>query len=500
MQSVGQHWIWHESGVPCHGVSGQNPGTQKESTPMNIKNVAVALVALIASSAAYGAYGQSQAVQWRVSDGGNGHWYRLDAPYFNRWTDAQQHATGIGGHLMTLTSEAEQAFAANLAFSTTPNSVDDCWLGGFQDRSAPDYSEPAGGWKWVTGEPWNFASWRPGQPTNVLGNNDFLVATTVPSDQLRWVDSTVWHEPGNCQAFVEWSADCNGDGIVDYGQCRDGSLPDYDGNNVPDCCESGTPCVVGSYPVQWRVEDGGNGHWYRGVLLSSAGISWTDARLAAQQARADLASLDNQALADWIWTSIASRPELWGPHIGPWVGGFQPSGSPEPAGGWVWVNGQPVGDSIVWAPGQPDNYVPCGGPNDFMSYFKNFQPLPRNEFSDNSNQAVTNCPGGSLGPTTSAIFEWSADCNNDGVVDYGQILQGQLVDADANGIPDVCEVDPCPGDITGGGFVDAIDLSILLAFWGSTGGGEFDADVNNDGIVEGADLSIVLSGWGPCPN
>jgi len=93
-----------------------------------------------------------------------------------------------------------------------------------------------------------------------------------------------------------------------------------------------------------------------------------------------------------------------------------------------------------------------------------------------------------------------SDCNGDAVADFGQLLDGSLADANGNGIPDICEVDPCPGDITGGGFVDAMDLSILLAFWGSTGGGEFDADVNNDGIVEGADLSIVLGGWGPCPN
>jgi hypothetical protein len=111
-------------------------------------------------------------------------------------------------------------------------------------------------------------------------------------------------------------------------------------------------------------------------------------------------------------------------------------------------------------------------------------------------------------PTTGwirrGIIEWSADCNGDGIVDKGQILDGTFPDANGNGVPDCCDgggsCTPCPGDITGGGFVDAIDLSILLAFWGSTGGGEFDADVNNDGIVEGADLSIVLSGWGPCPN
>jgi hypothetical protein len=35
-----------------------------------------------------------------------------------------------------------------------------------------------------------------------------------------------------------------------------------------------------------------------------------------------------------------------------------------------------------------------------------------------------------------AVIEWSADCNGDGVVDKGQILSGQLPDANNNGIPD----------------------------------------------------------------
>ena len=30
------------------------------------------------------------------------------------------------------------------------------WLGGYQDTSTPDYREPGGGWRWVTGEPWGY--------------------------------------------------------------------------------------------------------------------------------------------------------------------------------------------------------------------------------------------------------------------------------------------------------------------------------------------------------
>jgi hypothetical protein len=36
-------------------------------------------------------------------------------------------------------------------------------LGGIQ----PDGSvEPNGGWRWVTGEPWNYNHWKPGEPNN----------------------------------------------------------------------------------------------------------------------------------------------------------------------------------------------------------------------------------------------------------------------------------------------------------------------------------------------
>ena len=39
------------------------------------------------------------------------------------------------------------------------------------------------------------------------------------------------------------------------------------------------------------------------------------------------------------------------------------------------------------------------------------------------------------------LVEWSADCNGDGIVDYGQILDGSLVDDNDNGVPDSCELD-----------------------------------------------------------
>jgi hypothetical protein len=94
------------------------------------------------------------------------------------------------------------------------------------------------------------------------------------------------------------------------------------------------------------------------------------------------------------------------------------------------------------------------------------------------------------------IIEWSADCNNDGIVDYGQILQGILPDGNANGIPDTCECGNA--DITANGMVDGADLGALLAFWGPVGPVLPEADLNRDGTIDGADLGILLSYWGPC--
>jgi hypothetical protein len=49
-----------------------------------------------------------------------------------------------------------------------------------------------------------------------------------------------------------------------------------------------------------------------------------------------------------------------------------------------------------------------------------------------------------------------------------------------------------PADIDGDGVVNAADLGVLLAAWGSS----LDiADINDDGIVDGNDLGLVLSSW-----
>lgn len=53
----------------------------------------------------------------------------------------------------------------------------------------------------------------------------------------------------------------------------------------------------------------------------------------------------------------------------------------------------------------------------------------------------------------------------------------------------------CPADVNGDLYVDAADLSIVLANWGGSGTG----DVNGSGTIDGLDMAVVLAGWGACP-
>ena len=111
-------------------------------------------------------------VEWPVAEGGNGHFYeRVSETGGVSWSQARAKAAarrfrGAAGHLLTVTSQAELDFLqANLADVA---SRDGEWVGGYQDLDAPDYSEPAGGWRWVTGEPFDFTAWS----TPEFGGND----------------------------------------------------------------------------------------------------------------------------------------------------------------------------------------------------------------------------------------------------------------------------------------------------------------------------------------
>ena len=89
------------------------------------------------------------------------------------WFDARKDATKRGGHLATVTSQSEWT-----KVRATPGYRRTLWLGGWQPNGGQN--EPAGGWEWVTGEPWGPAAWSPvgnggrHEPNNAGGNEHCL--------------------------------------------------------------------------------------------------------------------------------------------------------------------------------------------------------------------------------------------------------------------------------------------------------------------------------------
>jgi hypothetical protein len=465
--------------VSAAGVSaGHRVGViHKESEQMSIlRNSAQASVVAGAALVAASAGAQSAAVQWKVSEGGNGHWYEfIRRSEIVCWPEARDASADKSGHLVTLASVAENEFVKSLVARHDPGVLEGGpFIGAFCGAGS------WGKWSWVTAEPFSFTAWSPGEPNNA-GDGECYV------HYWRW-SSLGWNDTSACssQSFVvEWDADCNHDGIIDYGQCSDGTLKDYDGNNIPDCCERGDACVVGNYPVQWRIDDGGNGHWYQAITTSAA-IGWTAARDRAGLLGGHLATVGSRAEDDVI-ARLALSPAVWSPNdrYGPWLGGYQNVACSASYANWSWVTGEPW--NYVSDAGFFDNSSRSGGQcDDYLHYIDH-----RRDWNDVRED-------GDMG-VRAFMVEWSADCNHDNIVDYGQILLGQLADTNTNGIPDICEVPTCAdADLNPNGTVDGADLGALLAFWGPVSPAFPRADINGDGTVNGADLGILLSVWGPC--
>ena len=210
---------------------------------MQLKSMAAVALASGVVSLAMAA----DAVQWRVEDGGNGHWYacRSTVGIGDIWALAQSNAVADGAHLATLTSAAENQWVYSLSVAKN------AWVG----RRGPllgGFKAPDNTFRWVTGEPWTFASWLPGEPSSGLWEPylHYMGPQFTEQSSATWNDTDGLLPPDvrSLNAVFEWSADCNADGIVDYGQILRGELADTNANGVPDTCES-TILVPSQFPT-----------------------------------------------------------------------------------------------------------------------------------------------------------------------------------------------------------------------------------------------------------
>ena len=344
--------------------------------------------------------------RWSVEDGGNGNFYAVKwLGAGSSFANASGEAEILGGHLGTLTSSEETAFVTGFVGIGTPAVYARCAFGLVQN---PDGSEPGGDWGWVTGEPFDWTNWTPGEPNDNPAPEDF--GQVYPAG--NWNDC---FDDDFAMALVEFDAD---PGINDG--------------------------------VTWTTAEGGNGHTYRGVIVSPR-IDWATARAMAEEAGGHLVTYETQDEAYWVnlnlgtYTSLWDQPDTAIGNGGPFIG-LENLG-----GAWTWITGDPL-EYDNWAPGEPSGDGTVG------RHFSNATG-PSDQFND--------VPVDSL--AKSFIIEFDDGGGGGG---------------------------GCP-DFNGDGVVDGIDFGSLLSAWGDCSGCQQDLD--GDGVVGGIDIGLLLVGWGICP-
>jgi hypothetical protein len=107
----------------------------------------------------------------------NNHTYIVElAPSGITWTAAEASAVGMGGHLASITSSAEEQFVYSLASSSpllwpreggNPNGPGiGPWLGGYKTMT---------GWGWSDGSIFGYSNWAAGEPNNYGGNENHIM-------------------------------------------------------------------------------------------------------------------------------------------------------------------------------------------------------------------------------------------------------------------------------------------------------------------------------------
>ena len=103
------------------------------------------------------------------------------------------------------------------------------------------------------------------------------------------------------------------------------------------------PMAALADPIVWDV----NGHGYE-LILAEGGITWTDAKQAAEDRGGHLATITSAEENVFIVSSLEIGLSPY------WLGGFQVAGSAEPDLEWQWVTGEDF-TYTNWATGEPNN-------------------------------------------------------------------------------------------------------------------------------------------------
>lgn len=122
-------------------------------------------------------------VEWPVAEGGNGHQYEAVQQRLP-FEAAKAAAEQKGGHLVTITSAAENEFVLSLITGENGRLDRRYWSPALGDRMTgpwigaqqeSDERSPDRGWSWVTGETFDYTSWHENEPNDHGGRQEDVV-------------------------------------------------------------------------------------------------------------------------------------------------------------------------------------------------------------------------------------------------------------------------------------------------------------------------------------
>ncbi|MDC7219289.1 MAG: hypothetical protein PQJ59_05075 [Spirochaetales bacterium] len=118
-------------------------------------------------------------------------------------------------------------------------------------------------------------------------------------------------------------------------------------------------------PIQEFTIPEGDVRWYEVVYVSTGNLNWYQAAYLAQDAGGYLACMTSEEENSFVFELVNDRKyfsffdengQHYGIGIGPFLGGYQPEGSVEPAGGWTWLSGE-AWEYTNWAQNLDDGVI-----------------------------------------------------------------------------------------------------------------------------------------------
>jgi hypothetical protein len=347
----------------------------------------------------------------------------------------------------------------------------------------------------------------------------------------------------------EWSADCNGDGVVDYGQITSGQFEDVNADGVLDICQRIDRLVPAQYPtIQAAVNAANDGDTIRiapgvyneRVLIDGRAVALRGQIGKAAQTIIDAASFDGGAVDI---SGVSNRSQLGLSDLtlthssvpGISRAGLRYSGplnaalvverciirnnySTNDNAGGAFLLGRVEFHDCAFIDNRTGNHGSAVYAYDLCPVM-----LVRCSFRDhttgsglfyarnNASITVSNCVirnanvlcSGTTGTTT---FSNNRGCligtaGGSGFVDAAGNNWNSCPDCDSDGQTDLEEFIFGAVDCNGNGIPDACDVSSGVAT-DFNGNGILDEcecppDIDSNGVVDGSDLAIVLGSWGP---